>query len=364
MNLNVAANFDMKFIDEMAKFKEVTTIFGKMSTDFVGGGIETSMLPDVSKEDLRKYVEYAHSKNIKFNYVINAPILNNDEFTAEGKKKLNELLEFLDTLDLEAVTVSNLYMIHYIKKNFPNIRIKSSATIMIDSVDKAKYLEKIGVDILVLDPLLVNRNFKMLKAIREAVSCEIELIVNNNCIIRCPYLYYHQSFLGLNSRDENTCIKNDFCYTNCSNMRVTDPVYWLKGDWIRPEDIHYYEEIGYTRFKLIDRSTPTDVMVKRVRAYAERKYDGNLLDLILHYGYKDSIKPEKYLKNIYIDNKKLDGFMDQYVKSDCSSFNCGVNCKKCYKYAEQAITINKEFQERVSKQKNKEMDKQLEPQMA
>lgn len=359
MELNVAANFDKRFIDEMAKYKEVKTVFGKMATDFVGGGIETSMLQDISRDELREYIEYARGKGISFNYVINAPILNNDEFTKEGKEQLNQLLEFLDTLKLEAVTVANLYMIHYIKKNYPQIRIKTSATLGIDSVDKAKYLESLGVDILVLDPLLVNRNFKMLKAIRNAVSCEIELIVNNNCLERCPYLYYHQSFLGLNSRDANTKISKDFCYTNCSYRRMSEPVNWLKADWIRPEDIKLYEEMGFSRFKIIDRSTPVDVMAKRVKAYANRRYDGNLLDIIAHYGYKDSISTDEYLENVYIDNRKLDGFMDQYVKTDCASFNCGISCRKCYKYAEEAITINKEFKDKVCALKEEEIDMQL-----
>jgi collagenase-like PrtC family protease len=360
MKLNVAANFDMDFIDKLSKFKEVSVVFGRLSSDFIGGGIESSKLQDISLDYLKKYIEHANSKNIQFNYVMNAPILNNEEFTDTGKEKINNLLEVLQTLNLEALTVANLFLIHYIKKNFPKIPMKSSANMMIDSVDKAKYFQNLGVDIIVLDPLLVNRNFKMLKAIRKAISGEIEVILNNNCIIRCPYLYYHQSYLGLNSRDGRTTIKDDFCFTNCSSLRAEDPTYWLRGDWIRPEDLHYYEELGYDRFKIVDRSTPADVLVKRVEAYANRKYDGNLMDLIEHYGYKDLISPQEYIDNIYIDNTKLDGFIEPFLKGDCSTLDCGNNCTKCVDLCKKAITVNESFRNRILELKRNQMEKQLE----
>lgn len=360
MRINIAANYEEGFIDKISRYKEVTTIFGKLASDYIGGGIETSKLSEISLDYLRDYINLAASKNISFNYILNAPVLGNNEFTAEGRQRVHELLELLDSLELESVTVANLYLIHYIRKNFSNIPVKTSATMMIDSVDKAKYMERLGVKILVLDPMLVNRDLKMLKAIRKAVSCDIELIINNNCISRCPYLYYHQCYLGFNSRNVGQHVPFDFCYTNCSKLRVLDPLYWIKSDWIRPEDIGYYEEIGIDRFKIIDRATPVDELVKRIEAYIKKSFDGNFLDLILHYGYKDSIKPEEYLSNIYIDNRKLDGFMSPFLKGDCDSLNCGVECTHCHRYAENAISINDDFRQRVLAIKDQELRKQTE----
>jgi len=53
-----------------------------------------------------------------------------------------------------------------------------------------------------------------------------------------------------------------------------------------PEDLSLYEEMGYDRFKVVERDLPTPVMVSRVRAYAERRYDGNLLDLVQPYAFQ------------------------------------------------------------------------------
>jgi collagenase-like PrtC family protease len=58
-----------------------------------------------------------------------------------------------------------------------------------------------------------------------------------------------------------------------------DPVELLKSPWIRPEDIPHYEAIGYDRFKITERFKRTPLLLENVRAYENRRYDGNLLDL-------------------------------------------------------------------------------------
>jgi len=52
-----------------------------------------------------------------------------------------------------------------------------------------------------------------------------------------------------------------------------------------PEDLHYYEKLGYETFKIVERNTPTQILLERVKAYSERRYDGNLLDLVQNYAY-------------------------------------------------------------------------------
>ena len=358
MYLNVATNFDQKYLDEVSKFKEVTVLFGKLPSDCIGGGVETSKLQDISDAQFETHILEAKKRGILFNYVINTPSMNNHEFTEEGRKQLNNLLEYLSGFELESITVSNPYLIRYIKKNFKNIPIKASSILLIDSVEKARHVKNMGADILVIDALLINRNFDILKSIRKAIDGEIEIMLNNNCLSNCPYLTYHQCFLGNNSRNNHYHHPYDFSYTNCSNMRLKDPAYWLKGDWIRPEDLDRYEEIGYERFKITDRSAPTDVLIKRIEAYVNRSYDGNLLDLILHYCYNDSILPEEYLENIYIDNKKLDGYIDFFLKNNCKTLDC-TKCTHCNKYAKSAIHVNQDFINEMLNNKRNELEEQL-----
>ena len=69
--------------------------------------------------------------------------------------------------------------------------------------------------------------------------------------------------------------------------KLIDPSNYLRSEFIRPEDIDSYMKMGFTSFKILERGAPTSVMAKRVRAYSEGCFDGNLLELIQPYGYKD-----------------------------------------------------------------------------
>ena len=66
------------------------------------------------------------------------------------------------------------------------------------------------------------------------------------------------------------------------------------ADWIRPEDLVHYEALGYDSFKLAGRNLPTEVLITRLKAYAGRRYDGNLLDLVQDFGC--SGKPKQSLR--------------------------------------------------------------------
>jgi hypothetical protein len=147
----------------------------------------------------------------------------------------------------------------------------------------------------------------------------------------------------------------------------------LKSAFIRPEDIHYYEEAGVDNIKLVERSMTTDALARIVKAYTVRSYDGNMMDLIhglskyIIYnkdnfywkGLKYLLQPSKInifkahkLVNqlttlrsekafnesfdLYIDNKKLNGFMDFFHKGNCNR-DCN-ECNYCNKFAEKAIS--------------------------
>jgi glycine betaine catabolism B len=60
----------------------------------------------------------------------------------------------------------------------------------------------------------------------------------------------------------------------------------IKSAWIRPEDLPAYEAMGYTTFKLLERGIPSAELLRRVKAYSERRFDGNLAELLLSYGFK------------------------------------------------------------------------------
>ncbi|KXF80527.1 hypothetical protein ATN88_07525 [Enterovibrio coralii] len=330
----------------------VVQVFGKMTNDCIGGGLENHLISKntQSRDVFEQHVKHVREKGLTFNYTFNAPSLMNKEYTLSGKREIRELLDYITEVGVNEVTVANYFLIDSIKKHYPELDVKISATMQVDNLSKARKFEDMGVDCIVLDPMQVNRDFETLSAIREGTDCDLELIVNNNCLWQCPVLSAHQTFLGHSSQlGENKEVSHDYIYIKrCAQERIYNKEAWIIADWIRPEDLHYYEKIGYDFFKIIDRATPQDVMIKRAKAYSERHFDGNLLELIQHWGYRDLVKPEEYLDNIYVDNRKLDKFLKFITRMNCRDIGCGTECKHCFKFAEKSVSIKQKIVDKFS----------------
>lgn len=335
------------FDDELVEFFSrhgVTSVYGKLPVNSLGGGHETVMLKEVGWPQLAKHIRYCRSLGIDFNYVMNSTCLGLSEFDNQSRQHLFSFIDTLCDAGVSSVTVSSPNIVQMIRRNYPDVKIKVSACAYVKSVGELKYWEELGANVIVLDPLQVNRDFKTLKGIAKVASAELELIVNNNCFQYCPEIYNHQNFLSHSSHHSlKNVVAHDYSYNWCSKERLRDPANYLIADWIRPEDLFHYEDIGYRRFKITDRNTPTDYLKKRIAAYHARRYDGNLLDLIQHFAYRDSIAPHDYLREVYIDNRKLDDFLRIFLKSDCKARDCGGACRHCFDFADDVITMNGGF---------------------
>jgi collagenase-like PrtC family protease len=387
MRLSVATNFEEDLISALKEYP-VVELYGKLASDIVGGGRSSYMLSPLSKKKLANHVAFAKKNNIRFNYLLNAACLDNIETTRLGQKRIRTLLEWISNIEVGAVTVTNPLLVRMIKKNYPHLKVRISVFAGVDHLQKAKYWEEIGADTICLDSLTVNRDFKTLKLLRKALKCDLELLVNNNCLQSCSLSQTHMNLLAHSSqkKHQNKGFVVDHCFLECSKLKIKDSVHYIRSDWIRPEDIHHYESIGFHHFKIVERNLPTPLMVNRVKAYTYRKYEGNLIDLIQPYGHTFEDKKQKYqahhlfwkftflfkplkvnlwklhtlhklgktkgllvaLKEsspVIIDNQKLDGFIDRFLTNACRYTNCE-ECQHCHRYAEKAVTIEPEFQKK------------------
>ncbi len=236
-----------------------------------------------------------------------------------------------------------------------------------DSLEKAKFWEDLGADEVVIPDDGPSRDFKMLRLMRQNLACEIRVFVNLACLRGCPFAPYHANLAshGSQCQEEAGGFYVDSCLVNCKNIRVKNPVEIIKSGWIRPEDLHHYEEMGITKFKLVDRSLTARGLLKRVKAYSERKYEGNLADILcLHTrrtehrflpgakamgpAARDNLRQMGdaifAAEKISIDNQKLDGFLNGLKKIDCRYLSCD-QCGYCERFAAKAITIAPEDKE-------------------
>lgn len=387
MDFSVAHTFEPGIIARLAEFQEVKELYGKLNHDCIGGGRSSYTLQPTTAADLAANVKEAHRHSIAFNYLINGASLDGIEQTRNGQRKITKLLDMLSGVGVDAVTVSSPYLLRLIKKRYPHFKVKIGVFAVVDTPEKARRWEDTGADTLCLSAIACNRNFNRLAAIRDAVSCKLQLIVNANCLPNCIYELTHMHLLTRSSRSHNSsggfCF--DYCFLHCSSQKLKDPVYYLKSIWIRPEDLHFYEAIGYHSFKIVERSCPADLLVKRVQAYAKRSFDGNLLELVGAVAQikkqqgtslirrlrmiamlakpqlikiSSMLRMKKYAEKViqddfsrdsspvYIENKNLEGFLDGIKERDCTSLNCET-CGWCKRWADQHVKINETYKSEV-----------------
>lgn len=367
MKLSIPHNWQSDLIHSI-DLSCVTEFYGKLDSDILGGGRSSNISPRVCRNAVQKEIREIHRKNLNFNYLLNSTCLDNKEFSWSFRRQLHQLIDWLKALEVDSVTVSMPYILNFIRKRYPDFRIYVSTMAQVDSPDKARYWQDLGVDKITLYEVNVNRNLKLIEKIRRSVKCQLQLIANNGCLYDCPFTVNH-GLLCSHASQSGHILQGfiiDFYRIMCSYMRLKDPVNFVRSDWIRPEDISCYENLGIDCIKIVNRGMTSEAIKNIVKAYSDRKYEGNLLDLfpspaknisfkkrnfayLLRYFFhpiKTNIFKLPKIKKVfeessvcYIDNSKLTGFLAALQEKKCDSTLCS-DCNWCKKIAETVVTID------------------------
>jgi collagenase-like PrtC family protease len=357
MNLCAPTNWQPGLLDKMDKSR-VLEIYGKLSSDPVGGGRPSFMLPHIDKSKVKDYILNVHEYGLKFNYLLNATCLGNIEWSVRGQKSLRSFLDWLSAIGVDTVTVSIPYLMELAKKHYPHFKTKVSVCAQVSDPFQARYWESLGADEIALSPWRLNRDFETLKVIRQAVKCGLQIYANTRCLRGCPFVQYHYSSHSHSSRTGDKESTINYCKFSCNYLLLEQPWRLIASSWIRPEDLHYYEEIGINTVKLSERGMTTEQILRIVSAYTKERYEGNLMELLcvipgkrLALGKKRRVKvsPLSALLNqmldsdpTFLDNSKLDGFLKFFVNGKCRGVNCD-GCGYCQSIADKALSITEDY---------------------
>ena len=145
----------------------------------------------------------------------------------------------------------------------------------------------------------------------------------------------------------------------CGVELSQDPGKLINSIAVRPEDLELYESVGVHRFKLSGRNRPTDWLVRTTQAYANRHWDGNLLDILSYVQVRgprsalatladDPREPQVVrafteafapLADVVIDNTRFPpGFLRRIATMDCEHRSCS-QCGYCRSVAEKVLRI-------------------------
>lgn len=250
---------------------------------------------------LEEFVREAGKLGIGYNVLLNS-IAYPELFSRGFREKIRDFFVFLSDIGATAVTIADIALMEFVarEKNRIGLTVEIVASSWCDIMGptKAKRIEKKGADRIVLHQD-INRNFSDLKAIQGAVTSKIELLANNGCTYRCAARQSHRMFQSLNSTNQSAF--SDPFRNECIKLRRDNPVEILLSPTIRPEDIRVYEQMSFHLFKIAGRLQSTDWLEKAVQAYIARDFTGSLPELAYtNHGEKMP----------FIDNKKLDGFLE------------------------------------------------------
>lgn len=387
MKYDVATNFDeelINYIKEIDSNHEIVSLYGKLKYDCVGGGRPADMLNEINMDYLESYNRKCNDLGIEFNYLLNPLCLGGKDVNSKEHFEIIHLIEELKSIGITAVTVNSPYLCEIIKEQFPNIKVTIGIYAGINSLMKVKQWVALGADGLTLVHD-INRNFKLLEHILEYLKGKgvfIRLIANNGCLHQCPFEINHGATIShVSVKNKTSEYYVDYSLINCYYRRIKYISNLISSDWIRPEDIHVYEEVcekvGNKNLviKLVERTKTTDYLKNVIKAYLSRQYEGNLNDLLNWpnqlqtpsnpNGFLNGISDgdinlkiiSKYFASFnipvpYIDNNKLDGFINHFIMNyNCNDKLCWNGedvdildeksnyCKYCYNWAKKVVVI-------------------------
>ncbi|MDD5691686.1 MAG: U32 family peptidase [Candidatus Omnitrophica bacterium] len=374
MKLSVPTNWRNDFLPGLNK-KNIAVIYGALNRDFVGSGRPSSILTKISKREAALKIAEIRRYGIKFEYLLNAQCLSNREWTRRGQREIRRLLDWLVGVKVDGVTVSMPYLLQMIKKCYPRLEVNISVAAGISSLAKARYWEDMGADQLTLLSTEANRDFELLRNLRRALNCRLQLIANLPCLHECPFYAYHISSVSHASQtgDVNKGFVIDYYPLLCKYNKLSSPWRMLAASWIRPEDLHYYKEAGIDRIKLIDRGWKSEYIQRAVEAYTDERYPGNLLDLfsdttkyqafseryswrrlkyVFHpmkynlFLFRRRLKPLIFNDPSFLDNSKLEGFIKFFIDGKCRSGNCD-KCDYCRDFAARAFSVPEAYRQEM-----------------
>jgi collagenase-like PrtC family protease len=358
-NFKVGINFDFNLLDAIIEINEqsdsdkITELYGSDAKHSELAARPAFRLPDVSANELERYVKKAKANGITFNYTMNSMLPYGSKIElCKHSDELKHFIKFLESIGARRITIANPMLLEVIRNYIKSdIEIEISTCAHIDTVTQIKYYhENYNVNKICCN-LNKNRDFKFLTS--AAKYCNehniiFELMVNEFCGVggdgyATHCIYRDSCYLchATNNTYDDSILLNNYPMSLCTMSRNKDKSNWLKLRWIRPEDIEVYNAIGINHFKITGRTGSTEYITKTIKAYMNRKYDGNLIEL---WKPLESIKPgtnESDIKQLFIDNSKLNGFINYWLGGHCCDNEvCGETCRYCNNFMEKLEAKN------------------------
>lgn len=349
MRLNMGNCWDIRSLeifDDLNKRKilenstdRVTEVFGSTrSLNMIGSARSEDRLPNPELEEVKIFVQRAHSAALQVNWTVNAPCVGSPRIFLKIKH-WRPLFALLMEIGVDRLTVATPLLLEILKaENWP-FKIELSTILNTQYPSQVGwYHDRYPLIDKICAPIYRNRDLKWVRfmsAVCRDRGIELELIVNEFCTVGgvpCEGIF-RQSCYAASGHSLNA--KNILNYPMgiCTSERRRHPISWIKAPFILPQWIGYYEEEGVSHFKVTGRTHPPPFIHRMAQLYMSRQMEGNLLDLWAHLetiGRKaDWTKiQEKAASHTHIDVQTLATKFPLLTNNHCFTTECS-ECKVC-----------------------------------
>lgn len=361
--LSVPFPFTEDFIERLAYIDQssqgdlrVGELFGSISSSEIGSLRPESALPSATLDDLHRFVREAHHFGYEFNFTMNATVLDGAENTARGRFDLCRFIERIAAAEVDRITVAVPLLIRLIRTCFPDMNVSASICLETASFHKARQLAEMGVDRIVLSRD-VNRDLNTLRGLTSGLmnlGVDVELLATTPCLFQCPHVFYHGNLSSLESGSlRKSCRKPKqslaLPVAYCIRQKLENLSELISIPLIRPEDISKYHKLGVNHFKLDGRDKPADYVLEVAESYLQGCWDGNMLYLMQPY-YPRAVEAVLYPGDsssfellVAIDNRKMDEFLDPFVRGDIACRGQCHHCDYCQRYAKKVVVCDESW---------------------
>ncbi len=285
---------------------------------------------DREKEILLTDLTWCREHGVGLDLLFNANCYGENAFGEKLRYQVYDVIEELKDNGLfpEVVTTTSQYIAKVIKVKYPEIDIRASVNMRIESTKSMEFISDIFDSFYICRD--IQRDLDTVKRFydwSEKHGKKMCMLVNSACLRCCPVQTWHDNFLCHESwRGEEQEFILRYPYRLCGRHFTNrdNLVDYLRMSWIRPEDLHYYEPYAYT-MKLATRRTDHPELM--LQAYCQGNYDGNVLDYL-----------GANRQDVILDNKS---FPSDWIESKIAQ-NCAINCTECGKCDEVLKKILKE----------------------
>ena len=321
--MKFAAGF--QYIDSTSLFCEIIADYrekiGEVYFAFPGmaSGRADAGTPEECLDQLEYELTAIRKMGIALDLLLNGNCYGAYAVSEKFQNEIISILKYLEKAGLlpEVVTTTTPFAAAVIKRAFPEIEIRASVNMRIDSTTAMGYLAD------KFDSFYIRRDLQRDLPTVERFSkfCrdngkKLCMLANSGCLRNCPAQTFHDNLVSHDAEVRTVRNVKDFiphlCWERYRKKEFRSD--FLRGSWIRPEDTEKYAPY-IDIMKLATRQHVSPRMI--IAAYTGGWFNGNLYDLT-EPCFAGLFAPE------ILDNRALDGVE---LPGLCAS-NC-TRCGKC-----------------------------------